>query len=79
MRIENLLLTVPAQTTEFGSFLDFETLTLCPIDSRCIERDLLNPIEVDWLNRYHATVRERVAPHVTGAAANWLEANTRPI
>jgi Xaa-Pro aminopeptidase len=79
VRIENLLLTVPAQTTEFGSFLDFETLTLCPIDSRCIERDLLNPVEVDWLNRYHATVRQRVAPHVTGAAASWLEANTRPI
>jgi Xaa-Pro aminopeptidase len=79
VRIENLLLTIPAQTTEFGSFLDFETLTLCPIDSRCIERDLLNPVEVDWLNRYHATVRERVAPHVTGSAASWLEANTRPI
>jgi Xaa-Pro aminopeptidase len=79
VRIENLLLTVPAQTTEFGNFLDFETLTLCPIDSRCIERDLLNPVEVDWLNRYHATVRQRVAPHVTGAAASWLEANTRPI
>ena len=79
VRIENLLLTVPAQTTEFGSFLDFETLTLCPIDSRCIERDLLNPVEVDWLNRYHATVRSRLAPHVTGAAADWLEANTRPI
>ncbi len=79
VRIENLLLTVPAETTEFGSFLDFETLTLCPIDSRCIERDLLNPVEVDWLNRYHTTVRQRVAPHVTGAAASWLEANTRPI
>jgi Xaa-Pro aminopeptidase len=79
VRIENLLLTVPAQTTEFGSFLDFETLTLCPIDSRCIERDLLNPVEVDWLNRYHAAVRQRVAPHVTGAAASWLEASTRPI
>jgi Xaa-Pro aminopeptidase len=79
VRNENLLLTVPAQTTEFGSFLDFETLTLCPIDSRCIERDLLNPVEVDWLNGYHATVRSRLAPHVTGAAADWLEANTRPI
>jgi len=79
VRIENLLLTVPGQTTEFGTFLDFETLTLCPIDSRCIERDLLNPAEVDWLNRYHATVRARLAPHVAGAAANWLEASTRPI
>jgi Xaa-Pro aminopeptidase len=79
VRIENLLLTVPAQTTEFGSFLDFETLTLCPIDLRCIERDLLGSGEVDWLNRYHATVRSRLAPLVTGAAADWLEASTRPI
>ena len=79
VRIENLVLTVPAQTTEFGSFLGFETLTLCPIDVRCIDRDLLGRDEVDWLNRYHATVRSRLAPHVTGAAAAWLEANTRPI
>jgi Xaa-Pro aminopeptidase len=79
VRIENLLVTVPAQTTEFGSFLDFETLTLCPIDARCIERDLVTPVEVDWLNRYHAMVRSRLAPHVTGAAADWLQANTRPI
>jgi Xaa-Pro aminopeptidase len=79
VRIENLLLTVPAQTTEFGSFLDFETLTLCPIDARCIERDLLTPVEVDWLNGYHATVRSRLAPHVSGAAAEWLKANTQPI
>jgi Xaa-Pro aminopeptidase len=79
VRIENLLLTVTAQTTEFGSFLDFETLTLCPIDTRCIDRDLLSPVETDWLNRYHATVRSRLEPHVTGAAADWLEANTRPI
>ncbi|HEX4585735.1 MAG TPA: aminopeptidase P family protein [Burkholderiaceae bacterium] len=79
VRIENLLVTVPAQTTEFGSFLDFETLTLCPIDTRCIDLDLLTPVEVDWLNRYHAMVRSRLAPHVTGAAADWLQANTRPI
>jgi Xaa-Pro aminopeptidase len=79
VRIENLLLTVPAQTTEFGAFLNFETLTLCPIDTRCIERELLNTSETDWLNGYHATVRSRLAPHVSGAAAQWLEASTRPI
>jgi Xaa-Pro aminopeptidase len=79
VRIENLLLTVPGQTTEFGDFLDFETLTLCPIDARCIERDLLSRNEADWLNGYHVMVRSRLAPHVAGAAAEWLEANTRPI
>ncbi|MBV8209574.1 MAG: aminopeptidase P family protein [Burkholderiaceae bacterium] len=79
VRIENLVLTVPAEKTEFGNFLEFETLTLCPIDARCIERSLLDPTEIDWLNRYHAMVRARLALHVTGAAAKWLEANTRPI
>jgi Xaa-Pro aminopeptidase len=79
VRIENLLMTVPAQTTEFGSFLEFETLTLCPIDLRCVEVDLLRPDEIEWLNRYHATVRTRLAPYLKGAAADWLEAGTRPI
>jgi len=79
VRIENLLVTVPAGSTEFGEFLGFETLTLCPIDLRCIERELMRADEVDWLNDYHATVRARLAPHVSGAASAWLEANTRPI
>ncbi len=79
VRIENLLLTVPVETTEFGSFLGFETLTLCPIDRRCIRRELLRADEIDWLNAYHASVRERLAPHASGAAADWLERNTRPL
>lgn len=79
VRIENLVLTVPAQTSEgstFAEFLEFETLTLCPIDTRCIERSLLRDDEVAWLNRYHATVRERLAPHLGGDALAWLEART---
>ncbi len=79
VRIENLLLNVEAGSTEFGDFLAFETLTLCPIDTRCIDRGLLRDDEVSWLNAYHATVRERVAPLVTGAALAWLEANTQAI
>ena len=65
VRIENLVLNVPAATlaaSEFGEFLEFETLTLCPIDTRCIERDLLRADEIEWLNGYHATVRARLAP-----------------
>jgi Xaa-Pro aminopeptidase len=76
IRIENLVMNVPAQTTEFGDFLEFETLTLCPIDTRCIERSLLRPDEVEWLNRYHAVVRERLTPWVGGAALAWLESRT---
>lgn len=79
IRIENLVLNVPAQATEFGEFLTFETLTLCPIDTRCIDRTLLRADEIDWLNGYHAMVRERLSPLVDGAARAWLEARTQPI
>jgi Xaa-Pro aminopeptidase len=82
VRIENLVLNVPAATPEgstFGEFLEFETLTLCPIDTRCIDRQLLREDEVDWLNRYHATVHERLAPRVAGAALAWLQERTAPI
>ncbi|KQW36011.1 aminopeptidase P family protein [Rhizobacter sp. Root404] len=79
IRIENLVLNVPAVTTEFGEFLEFETLTLCPIDTRCIDRTLLRADEIDWLNAYHATVRERLAPLVDGAALAWLTTRTEPI
>ena len=75
VRIENLLLNVPVATPEngaFGEMLEFETLTLCPIDTRCIEPTLLRPDEINWLNRYHATVRERLSPLVDGAALDWL-------
>ena len=82
VRIENLVLNVPATLSapeEFGEFLEFETLTLCPIDTRCVERALLDATEVEWLDRYHATVRARLAPLVDGDALAWLEARTRPL
>jgi Xaa-Pro aminopeptidase len=84
VRIENLVMNVPAASlgangaTEFGEFLEFETLTLCPIDTRCIERSLLRDDEVAWLNAYHATVRTRLAPLVGGAAKAWLIERTEP-
>jgi Xaa-Pro aminopeptidase len=82
VRIENLVLNVPAATAEagaFGEFLEFETLTLCPIDTRCIERSLLRADEVEWLNRYHAMVRERLSPLVAGDALAWLVERTQPV
>ena len=83
IRIENLVMNVPAalaqDTTEFGEFLEFETLTLCPIDTRCIERSLLRQDEVDWLNAYHTTVRERLTPLVGDDALAWLTLRTAPI
>jgi Xaa-Pro aminopeptidase len=79
VRIENLLLTVEAPGSEFGEFLQFETLTLCPIDTRCIEPSLMRADEIAWLNAYHATVRERLAPRVSGDALAWLMARTEPL
>ena len=82
VRIENLVLTVPAHTPEgdtFAEFLEFETLTMCPIDTRCIARALLRDDEMAWLNDYHDTVRQRLAPRVSGAALAWLVQRTEPI
>ncbi|NBD08893.1 MULTISPECIES: aminopeptidase P family protein [Corallococcus] len=79
IRIENLIATVPAKSTPFGDFLRFETLTLCPIDTRLVDRSLLSAAEADWLNAYHATVRERLQPHVQGAARDWLMQRTEAI
>lgn len=79
IRIENLVLNQSAESTEFGEFLRFETLTLCPIDSRCIDVALLRADEIEWLNTYHATVRARLLPHVAGAAKSWLQQRTEPL
>ncbi|MDE2371820.1 MAG: aminopeptidase P family protein [Burkholderiales bacterium] len=80
VRIENLVLAVPAAVdAEFGEFLEFETLTMCPIDTRCIVRELMRDDEIAWLNAYHATVRERLAPRLQGPALAWLNERTQPI
>jgi Xaa-Pro aminopeptidase len=80
VRIENLVLNVPYASNEpFGEFLEFETLTLCPIDTRCIQKDLLRSDEVQWLNAYHATVRSRLSPLLEGAGLDWLMVRTEAI
>ncbi|MEK7918879.1 aminopeptidase P family protein [Burkholderia contaminans] len=79
IRIENLVVNREGEQTEFGDFLAFETLTLCPIDTRCVLIDLLHDEERAWLNAYHATVRECVGGHVSGDAKAWLDARTQPV
>lgn len=79
IRIENLVLACAHSQTEFGEFLQFETLTLCPMDIRCIDIQMLAEHEVVWLNTYHAQVRERLAPLVQGDALAWLERNTQAL
>jgi Xaa-Pro aminopeptidase len=78
IRIENLVMNVASTTNEFGEFLKFETLTLCPIDTHAIEPGMLSGSDVHWLNEYHALVRERLLPLVDGDAKAWLLRRTEP-
>jgi len=79
VRIENLVVNREAGKSAFGDFLRFETLTLCPIDTRCLLPELLAKEEVEWLNGYHANVRERLAPLLKGDALAWLQVRTAPL
>ncbi|MHB2080509.1 aminopeptidase P family protein [Pseudomonas asiatica] len=79
VRIENLVVNREAGKSAFGDFLNFETLTLCPIDTRCLVPELLAREELDWLNGYHAKVRERLTPLLKGEALAWLQARTAPL
>lgn len=79
MRIENLVLNREAGKTEFGEFLKFETLTLCPIDTRCLVPSLLTTEERQWFNDYHVEVRHRLSPLLSGAALEWLQVRTAAI
>ncbi|MGH8212514.1 MAG: M24 family metallopeptidase, partial [Rhodanobacteraceae bacterium] len=80
VRIENLVGTIPADRTEFGEFLAFETLTLCPIDTRLLDRSLLDQNEVAWLDGYHTRVREQLEPLLADPADRaWLAARCAPI
>ncbi len=79
VRIENLVANRAWLTSELGEFLCFETLTLCPIDTRCIEPSLMRPDEIAWLNDYHRTVYDRLSPLVQGEALAWLERRTAAI
>ena len=71
-RVENTLLIVPYKKTEFGKFLQFESLTLCPIDKRPIVREMMLQEEIDWLNDYHQTVFDRLSPHLDTDEVEWL-------
>ena len=71
-RTENTLLITAYKETEFGRFLQFEPLTLCPIDKRPIIRERMLQEEIDWLNEYHQTVFDRLSPHLDDEEREWL-------
>ena len=79
VRHENLVLVRPVGDNEFGSFLGFETLTLCHFDTSCLEVSLLSADERAWLNAYNAHVCEVLSPRLPADVAAWLFAQTRPV
>ena len=79
IRIENTLLIVPAQETEFGKFYKFEPLTLCPIDKKAITLEIMTDEELVWLNEYHQMVYDRLCPFLNEEENTWLKEATSPL
>lgn len=79
VRIENTLLIKDYMDTEFGKFLQMESLTLCPIDTAPVDVDMLLPEELNWLNSYHAEVYAKLAPYLDEEEQIWLKNATKPI
>ena len=79
IRIENLILVVEDRENEFGKFLKFETVTMCPIDTKPVDVNLLTKEEKDWLNNYHKEVYEKVSPFLDAEHKEWLEEKTKEV
>ena len=78
-RTENTLLIVPYMKTEFGKFLQFESLTLCPVDTTPIIPEMLLAEEIAWLNQYHQRVFDILSPHLSADEAAWLREACAPL
>jgi Xaa-Pro aminopeptidase len=79
VRIENTLLVVPYKETEFGKFLQFESLTLCPIDKSPILIEMMAQEEIGWLNAYHQHVFDTLSPHLSSDEIEWLRTACAPL
>lgn len=79
IRTENILLVVPAGEGMFGNYLQFETVTLCPIDKRPIIKELLSDEEVGWFNQYHQRVFDLLSPQLDYDERYWLANATSPL
>ena len=79
IRIENVIVCAESEETGFGRFLEFETLTLCPIDLKLVEKQLLSQDELDWLNSYHEKVYKRLEPLLEDEQRVFLKEQTRKL
>jgi Xaa-Pro aminopeptidase len=79
IRTENIMLVEERFTNEFGTFMGFETLSLCPIDLRAVEIAELSPEEKEWLNAYHKKVFDLLSPHLKQDETEWLKKYTEVV
>ena len=79
VRTENTVVVRKGEKTEYGQFYHFDTFTVVPIDTSCLDMNLLNDEHIDWINSYHAHVLATVAPHVSERAQEWLKKVCMPI
>lgn len=79
IRCENLVLTIPYEETEFGKFYAFETITLCPFDRSLFDVSIMSDDEIEWVDNYHHTVYDRLAPLMSESERAWLADATRPL
>jgi len=79
VRIENLVITVPAESTDFGDFLQFDTATLCYIDTSIVLSHLLLPQQIEWLNRYNQKVYDGLKSYLNADELTWLAGKCKAI
>ena len=79
VRIENLVVVAESVRTEFGEFLEFETVTWCPYDPGLIDVGLMSSTEIEWVNDYHRRVRDKLLGQLSGAEREWLEEACGPL
>ena len=79
IRIENLIITQEYNKNEFGAFYNFETITLCHIDTAPIVKELMTDKEIEWLNNYHTMVFDKLSPHLNDEEKSWLKEKTKHI
>jgi Xaa-Pro aminopeptidase len=79
IRLENMILVKEYEETQFGRFLEFETLSLFPFDVKAIDADMLSKKELEWLNNYHQMVYEKLSPFLPEEERNWLKICVKPI
>lgn len=79
LRTENMMVCLRDENSEFGEFLRFDTLTICPIDTKAIDKSLLLPEETEWLNSYHQMVYRELKPMLRHELQEFLKELTKPV